>query len=841
MIRAGQTTGTITATVVEDIPYEGPEAYTVALGSPTNALLGATTSVTTTITDDGTGSMPNGGTPTDDRPVVQSISSPSVSEGSNLDFVVQVNHVSTIPTTYTVAAQSDTGTVGADTSTALQASFDGGLTWVAIAGGTVTVPANVSSFIVRVPTTEDSTVEANETVRLVVGGSTGTGTILNDDVALNLDESALALGNLENAAQATSAAPNMGNGAAGASYSFASDTAALLNAQNFKSDGMAIVWSVTGTTLVGTAGNGDGASNVVTVTLNGSTGEAAVKLNGPFDHAAGNASNALALAPLSIVNSANAAGDTRSLNISIIDDVPVAETQSRTVAQQDTNLLIILDTSGSMSLTDGRSGGQSRLDIAKASITELIRQYEAVGDVRVTLTTFSTESSGYVVLSGTPAQAIAALNGPAVQASGYTNYDQAISNAESQWAAATAGNLPNGVNVSYFVSDGKPEGNSDAQTNTFKLDGTELTTWTQFLTTNNMQSIAVGTGTQVQLASSATDFRIALESVAYDGRNSVDANTSNVIVSADPTDLTEALLSTVPQGVSGTLLGGSVNTASSAGADGGIVSSVTVGSTTYTYDGVQVSIGGTPLGATDTPNADGSARYANGELSITTAAGLVQIDLDEGGYSFNSSSTAAINLTYQLTDGDGDTSVPAILTLQASTLTMPAGSQGTPNADANLNGDGASNFIDGRAGNDAINGGAGNDYLYGGAGSDVLIGGAGSDVFAWRLSDASTTLANATDRITDFDKSAVGVGGDILDLRDLLQGEHAGNDLSGFLKFETTAGTTTLHINSAGTFNAGGAENQSVVFTGTDFSTFGSDSASIIQNLLNQNKLIVDN
>ncbi len=49
-------------------------------------------------------------------------------------------------------------------------------------GGTFTVPSGVSSFTVTVPTTSDTTDEADETVILNLPGSvSGTGTITDDD------------------------------------------------------------------------------------------------------------------------------------------------------------------------------------------------------------------------------------------------------------------------------------------------------------------------------------------------------------------------------------------------------------------------------------------------------------------------------------------------------------------------------------------------------------------------------------------------------------------------------------------------------------------------------------
>ena len=57
-------------------------------------------------------------------------------------------------------------------------SFSNGVTYNA-ATGKITVPAGVTSFTVTLPTVDDNITEATETVPLVIGGVTGTGSILD--------------------------------------------------------------------------------------------------------------------------------------------------------------------------------------------------------------------------------------------------------------------------------------------------------------------------------------------------------------------------------------------------------------------------------------------------------------------------------------------------------------------------------------------------------------------------------------------------------------------------------------------------------------------------------------
>src|SRR5690606_7281697 len=87
---------------------------------------------------------------------------------------------------------------------------------------------------------------------------------------------------------------------------------------------------------------------------------------------------------------------------------------------------------------------------------------------------------------------------------------------------------------------------------------------------------------------------------------------------------------------------------------------------------------------------------------------------------------------------------------------------------------GGDDLLDGGAGNDLLFGQGGNDTLIGGQGDDLLYGGRGSDTFVWRNGE------QGDDRIFDF--TAGGAEGDVLDLRDLLDGEESGA-LADYLRF----------------------------------------------------------
>ncbi|MEG0151428.1 MAG: type I secretion C-terminal target domain-containing protein, partial [Comamonas sp.] len=123
-----------------------------------------------------------------------------------------------------------------------------------------------------------------------------------------------------------------------------------------------------------------------------------------------------------------------------------------------------------------------------------------------------------------------------------------------------------------------------------------------------------------------------------------------------------------------------------------------------------------------------------------------------------------------------------------------------------LYGGSGNDVLQGGAGNDTLDGGAGNDVLIGGKGDDILIGGAGYDSFVWKFGDQGTAAAAAKDVINDFGMGGTDPNGkDVLDLRDLLQGEQNSTDLSKYLNFSTSNGDTVLKVSSGGVLGSGGS------------------------------------
>ncbi|MEZ5616015.1 MAG: Ig-like domain-containing protein, partial [Rhodocyclaceae bacterium] len=172
--------------------------------------------------------------------------------------------------------------------------------------------------------------------------------------------------------------------------------------------------------------------------------------------------------------------------------------------------------------------------------------------------------------------------------------------------------------------------------------------------------------------------------------------------------------------------------------------------------------------------------------------------------------------------------------------------RGQDGTDTLMGGDG-DDRLEGGAGDDVLIGGAGDDVLIGGPGTDTLTGGLGADVFRWELADRGVKGNPATDTVTDFDPAAAVLGGDVLDLRDLLSNEShtAGStgNLSSFLHFEQSGSDTLVHVSTTGGFSGGFIPNQedhAILLQGVDLIGGFSTDQQVIQDLLNKGKLITD-
>ncbi|GHD25163.1 retention module-containing protein [Parahalioglobus pacificus] len=126
------------------------------------------------------------------------------------------------------------------------------------------------------------------------------------------------------------------------------------------------------------------------------------------------------------------------------------------------------------------------------------------------------------------------------------------------------------------------------------------------------------------------------------------------------------------------------------------------------------------------------------------------------------------------------------------------------------------------------------------AAEDSLLGTDGDDVFAFSLSDGGDAPANVT--ISDFGES----GTDSLDLRDLLVGEEATDDLSAYLNISLSedGADTVIEVSTSGAFQGGDSDSalvdQTITLEGVDLVSGADDVNTIIQTMIDSGTLTID-
>nr|WP_321271534.1 retention module-containing protein [uncultured Tolumonas sp.] len=470
-------------------------------------------------------------------------------------------------------------------------------------------------------------------------------------------------GNQENSNDTVYEAGLTGGTQAGEAETHAGGTFTLADA-----DGLSNIAGITiGTTTIAIADLGhnnviNGSNGTLTIThYDSTTGDVTYTydLTSPVANAAGSDRGSDSFTVT--VHDADSGSSSASIVIDIVDDKPVATpatNNGQSLEQTDTNLMLILDVSGSMGDASGYQG-MTRLQVMQKSALELLEQYDALGQVKVNIITFSTSASNPTNAWVSVDQAKSIILG--LTANGNTNYDDALNEA---WRAYVndSGALVGAQNVSYFMSDGAPNTStlSHATLSTYNtgendlggvsgIDSNEQTDWVGFLNHFDIKSYSLGMGSGVNQSN--------LNPIAYDG---IHSSSMDSIVVTNLSQLQQTLVSTIitPPLAGDILDGGSLP--ANAGADGGWMQSVTVNGVTYSFDlihGTHSVTGGTGTGVFN---------EITHEWTISTpAGGTLKIDMDDGQYVYTSSgSTTVIQETfgYTVVDGDGDTA--------SSTLTV---------------------------------------------------------------------------------------------------------------------------------------------------------------------------
>jgi len=425
-------------------------------------------------------------------------------------------------------------------------------------------------------------------------------------------------------------------------------TVTLSGPDGLTSGGVAITWSGDGTAgspLIGSAGG----TEVLRATIDGN-GNYTVTLSAPLDHPSGDGENILGI-DLTVTASDGQSSSTNVLTVNVEDDAPDSVTaHTQTLSMLDTNLLIVLDVSGSMATTDGVNGA-TRLQSAIDSINALLDRYDAFGDVAVRLVTFSSGATAQGAEWMTISEVRTALTN--LVANGSTYYDDALSTAQS--AFQSAGAIDGAQNVAYFFSDGEP-------TNSHEIGTVEESAWTNFVYENGINAFSIGIGSGLSSTTS-------LDPIAYDGLTGQD---TDAVLVTNFNQLDAVLGTTVVGSTTGYLhTTGTVGSSSMMGADGGYLESLVSEGTTYTYDPVTdtVSVSGTDRSSFDA---------ATDVLTITTTAGgVLTVNVQTGSYSYTAPpnadlATGGTSLDYTMRDGDGDVSSSS-LTINLEQMTMSVG------------------------------------------------------------------------------------------------------------------------------------------------------------------------
>ena len=403
-----------------------------------------------------------------------------------------------------------------------------------------------------------------------------------------------------------------------------------------------------GQTLTGSAGGND----VIRIDV-ANDGTYDVTLLGPLDHSSGGTENLLNF-DVGLQVGDGVASATQNINITVEDDSPISGDvyQSLVIAQQNTNLMFIIDTSGSMGW--GAGGGLTRMELLLDSVADVIRSYDDQGDVAIQIATFSSGSdSSYQTQFLSVSEALAfigedGINSPnsVLTPGGGTNYDLAVDAGENGWGQPgklTATPEIPVANVSYFLSDGQPQ-TAGGTEGSDGITGVEEGEWTTFLTTHQVDSFAIGFGSGLDQGDQSY-----LDPLAYDG---VNGSERDGVIVADSSQLSSELLSTVQPPVIGGLFGSLEN--NGFGADDGSYLSITL-------DGVEYSWDPSANGGAGQITVDGGSTINGNELSVTTGqGGQLVLDFSTGQYEYLPDiemplgSSYQETITYEAVDRDGD-------------------------------------------------------------------------------------------------------------------------------------------------------------------------------------------
>ncbi|QKE63903.1 retention module-containing protein [Aquipseudomonas campi] len=414
-----------------------------------------------------------------------------------------------------------------------------------------------------------------------------------------------------------------------------------------------------------------GATTVLTLTLNTASGAYTVTQNAPIQHANADLENNQPFTLNYQVTDKD--GDTANgtLSVNVDDDSPMALDDSASVIEstgKDFNVAFVLDSSGSIS--DGEF--TTMMNAVKAAGQALFAGTN--GDVKVTIVAFSSDSQAY-----TPVTTLATFNAQVDSIianrpfSGQTDFTDAI-----QQTMVSYSPTPGWENQVFFISDGNP--NQQTGTGGNSLDDDVADDWADFLASGggiNVTTIGIGDGIDEE----------RLEDVDLDANPVKDP-----LVVSEFDDLIDALLGQISGGdVSGNVLLGNDNAAGGVGvnaddafgADGpGRILSIEINGITYVWNGAGV------IDPSSGPNIN-----SNQLSNISTAeGGKLSFNFQTGAWTYTAPASVNADVSetfnYTIIDKDGD---PSDADLTVTVLDVNQAPSGT-NATLNILEDGSKVF-----------------------------------------------------------------------------------------------------------------------------------------------------
>ncbi|MFG0382940.1 VWA domain-containing protein, partial [Pseudomonas sp. zbq_18] len=428
-------------------------------------------------------------------------------------------------------------------------------------------------------------------------------------------------------------------------------------------------------------------------------------------------------------------------------DVLVGDEGRASVVGKDVNLIIMMDSSGSMTSNISFNGTtMSRMDALKLSVNTMLVTLAAgaAANIRVNLVGFDSSAASLGVFDlkapGGLSAAQAAVN--SMVAEGYTNYEAALQVALN-WVGSAGGSAPytggNVINQAIFISDGAPNSWLNANSTNLSsttLNGSSTTAVQQILGTYN----PAGTSNDDNV-SEVAKLESLFGQIQAVGIN-VSASALDILnqVEGEPGNINPDVATNVTSGnqLQSVLLNFNPETVlADAGNDrieGGDGNDLIFGDVLFT-DNLAAAAGLSTL-----PGA-GWAVFAALEAGQGVGAAYTGWDRDD-------------TLAY----------------IKANALQLSGESGRALGNDTLI----------GAAGDDWIFGQEGNDIIIGGKGNDLMSGGSGKDTFIWQAGDAG----GSTDTILNFIHNYNGnANGDSLDLSQLLSGENTTGGIGNLLNF----------------------------------------------------------